>query len=232
MIWYYLGWNVRTNKLCCQSETHLCTGHLWCREGRARDLLLASCSAPPCSRGPQKRLLASQASTSPPGIILLQADLLVTGSGVRIYGTISPKFFKTLQRKIPWKNKQNKTLNYRQRKKTLPGIFFHSGNSYGKLELEMLSDFKIRSSEFFFASTSPQKKNCRWNQCFHVKESSHQRPCFKIQVEIKTKEAGAASSVAKAPNITVRSFWYSLMLPGALTNMGVGKLYLCYLLFF
>lgn len=161
-----------------------------------------------CSRGPPKQLLASQASTSPPGSILLQADLLVTGSGVRIYGTIFPKFFKTLQRKIPWKNKQNKTLNYRQRKKTLPGIFFHSGNSYGKLELKILSNFKIRSSEFFFASTSPQKKNCRWNQCFHVKESSHQRPCFKIQVEVKTKEAGAASSVAKVPNIIVCSFWY------------------------
>lgn len=166
MIWYYLGWNVRTNKLCSQSEAHLCTDNLRCREGRAEDLMLASCSAPPCSWGPQKRLLASQASPSPPGIILLQADLLVTGPGVRICGTVFPKFFKTLQRKIPQKNKQNKTLNYRQRNKTLPGIFFHSGNSYGKLELEILSNFKIRSSEFFFASTSPQKKNCRWNQCF------------------------------------------------------------------
>lgn len=43
---------------------------------------------------------------------------------------------------------------------------------------------------------------------FHVKESSHQRLCFKIQVEVKTKGAGAASSVAKVPDITVRSFWY------------------------
>ena len=44
-------------------------------------------------------------------------------------------------------------------------------------------------------STSPQKKHCRWKWCFHLKEPVHQGLCFKTQVELETKGAGAANSV-------------------------------------
>ena len=39
-IWYYLGWNVLTNKLCWQSLTPPCMESLWSWEGKTKDLVL------------------------------------------------------------------------------------------------------------------------------------------------------------------------------------------------
>ena len=104
MVWYYLGWNVLSNKLRWQNVVHPCMESLGSWEGKAQVSMLASCSAPSHSQRPWR-----QASPSPSGAILLQIGPLVTESGVRFYGTMFIKFFETLQRKIPLKTKTDTT---------------------------------------------------------------------------------------------------------------------------
>lgn len=135
---------------------------------------------------------ASQASSSPSGVILLQIDPLVTESGVRFYGTIFIKFFETLQRKILLKTKP-KTTKLLTKKDNPPWYLIPSMAQLWQMIPENPGQLYTEKQWVFLCfSTSPQKKHCSWNQWFHLKEPFPQGLCLKTQAELETK-AGRGS---------------------------------------